>query len=131
MRTFSKRALAAPTALAAIGLVLTGCGSKASDTAGESTAASCVDTSGDTVKVGLLNSLSGTMAISEVTVRDSIMLAVDEINAAGGVLGKKIEIVGEDGASDWPTFAEKAEKLISRTGSPPSSAAGPRPAARP
>ena len=53
------------------------------------------------------------MAISEVTVRDSIMLAIEEINAAGGVLGKKIEPVGEDGASDWPTFAEKAEKLIS------------------
>ena len=113
MRTFSKRALAAPTALAAIGLVLTGCGSKASDTAGESTAASCVDTSGDTIKVGSLNSLSGTMAISEVTVRDSIALAVDEINNSGGVLGKKIQIVAEDGASEPTVFAEKAEKLIS------------------
>ncbi len=113
MRTFSKRALAAPTALAAIGLVLTGCGSKASDTATESTAASCVDTSGDTIKVGSLNSLSGTMAISEVTVRDSIALAVDEINSAGGVLGKKIQIVAEDGASEPTVFAEKAEKLIS------------------
>ncbi|SNT08429.1 urea transport system substrate-binding protein [Asanoa hainanensis] len=95
-------------------LALAGCGSKT----GQNTAAAgaSVDTSGDTVKVGLLNSLSGTMAISEVTVRDAILLAVEEINAAGGVLGKKIEPIGEDGASDWPTFAEKAEKLIKENG---------------
>ena len=67
---------------------------------------------GDTIKVGILHSLSGTMAISEVTVRDSELLAIEEINAAGGVLGKKLEPVVEDGASDWPTFAEKAQKLI-------------------
>ncbi|MFD4292198.1 urea ABC transporter substrate-binding protein [Rhodococcus sp. NPDC058505] len=114
MRHLSKRALAAPAAVAALGLVLTGCGSKASDTAaGDSAAASCVDTSGDTVKVGSLNSLSGTMAISEVTVRDSIALAVEQINNAGGVLGKQIQVVGEDGASEPTVFAEKAEKLIS------------------
>ncbi|WP_341715863.1 urea ABC transporter substrate-binding protein [Micromonospora sp. FIMYZ51] len=89
---------------------LAACGSKTSDSSGS--AGVSADVSGDTVKVGLLNSLSGTMAISEVTVRDSIMLAVEEINAAGGVLGKKIQPIGEDGASDWPTFAEKAEKLI-------------------
>ena len=71
-------------------------------------------TSGDSVKVGLLNSLSGTMAISEVTVRDSLRLAIDEINASGGVLGKKVVPVSEDGASDWPTFAEKAEKLVTK-----------------
>jgi urea transport system substrate-binding protein len=64
------------------------------------------------IKVGILHSLSGTMAISEVTVRDAELLAIDEINAAGGVLGKKIVPVVEDGASDWPTFAEKATKLI-------------------
>lgn len=68
----------------------------------------------DTVKVGVLHSLSGTMAISEVTVKDAELLAIEEINAKGGVLGKKIEPVVEDGASDWPTFAEKATKLISR-----------------
>lgn len=68
--------------------------------------------SGGTVKVGVLHSLSGTMAISEVAVRDSTLLAIDEINANGGVLGKQIEPIVEDGASDWPTFAEKAEKLI-------------------
>lgn len=68
--------------------------------------------SGDTIKVGILHSLSGTMAISETTVVDAEQLAIKEINAAGGVLGKQIEAVLEDGASDWPTFAEKAEKLI-------------------
>ncbi|SUE15176.1 branched-chain amino acid ABC transporter substrate-binding protein [Rhodococcus gordoniae] len=108
------RAIAAPAALVAVGLVLSACGSRAGDE-GSTTAAgaaSCVDTSGDTVKVGSLNSLSGTMAISEVTVRDSITLAVEEINADGGVLGKQIEIVSEDGASEPTVFAEKAEKLI-------------------
>jgi urea transport system substrate-binding protein len=91
-------------------IALTACGART----GEDTAARVapIDTSGDTIKVGLLNSLSGTMAISEVTVRDALLLAIDEINAAGGVLGRQIEPVSEDGASDWPTFAEKAEKLI-------------------
>ena len=92
-------------------MLLSACGSKAGDEG--SAAASCVDTSGDTIKVGSLNSLSGTMAISEVTVRDAIKLAVDEINADGGVLGKQIQLVGEDGASEPTVFAEKAQKLIS------------------
>ncbi|MFC4766169.1 urea ABC transporter substrate-binding protein [Effusibacillus consociatus] len=70
--------------------------------------------SGDTIKVGVLHSLSGTMAISETSVRDAELLAIEEINAAGGVLGKKLEPVIEDGASDWPTFAEKARKLLQK-----------------
>jgi len=69
-------------------------------------------TDGDTIKVGILHSLSGTMAISEVSVKDAELMAIEEINAAGGVLGKQIEVVIEDGASDWPTFAEKARKLL-------------------
>src|SRR5882757_3555679 len=69
--------------------------------------------SGDSVKVGILQSLSGTMAISEVTVKNAELLAIDQINAKGGILGKQIQPVIEDGASDWPTFAEKAQKLIS------------------
>ncbi|MFB2919935.1 urea ABC transporter substrate-binding protein [Aerosakkonema funiforme] len=85
-------------------------------TASPTTAASPVAASsgatGETIKVGILHSLSGTMAISEKSVVDAEQLAIDEINAAGGVLGKKIEPVIEDGASDWPTFAEKAKKLI-------------------
>jgi urea transport system substrate-binding protein len=70
--------------------------------------------SSDTIKVGILHSLSGTMAVSEVSVKDAELLAIEEINAAGGVLGKRLEPVIEDGASDWPTFAEKAKKLIQR-----------------
>jgi len=66
----------------------------------------------NTVKVGVLHSLTGTMAISEVTVKNATMLAIDEINAAGGVNGKKIEPVVEDGASDPAIFAQKAQKLI-------------------
>ncbi len=64
------------------------------------------------IKVGVLHSLSGTMSISEVAVKDGTLMAIDEINAKGGLLGKKIVPVVEDGASDWPTFAEKAKKLI-------------------
>lgn len=67
---------------------------------------------GETIKVGILHSLSGTMAISETSVRDAELLAIKEINEAGGVLGKQIEVVVEDGASDVATFAEKATKLL-------------------
>ncbi len=98
--------------MAAASLLLAGCGSKASET-DSANAESCVDTSGSTIKVGALNSLSGTMAISEVTVRNAIDLAVEQINASGGVMGKQIQLVGEDGASEPTVFAEKAEKLIS------------------
>lgn len=68
--------------------------------------------SSDRIKVGILHSLSGTMAISETTVKEAELLAIKEINQAGGILGKQIEPIIEDGASDWPTFAEKAAKLI-------------------
>ncbi|WP_250125386.1 urea ABC transporter substrate-binding protein [Chroococcidiopsis sp. CCMEE 29] len=67
---------------------------------------------GDTIRVGILHSLSGTMAISERSVVDAEQLAIEEINNAGGVLGKKIQAVVEDGASNWDTFREKATKLI-------------------
>jgi urea transport system substrate-binding protein len=67
-----------------------------------------------TIKVGILHSLSGTMAISEVSVKDAELLAIEEINKKGGVLGKKLVPVIEDGASDWPTFAEKAKKLLQK-----------------
>ena len=65
-----------------------------------------------TIKVGILHSLSETMSISETAVKDASVMAIEEINASGGVLGKQLEIIIEDGASDWPTFAEKARKLI-------------------
>ena len=60
----------------------------------------------------MLNSLSGTMAISEVAVKNATLMAIDEINKAGGVMGKQLVPVVEDGASDWPTFAEKAKLLL-------------------
>ncbi|MDI1237287.1 MAG: urea ABC transporter substrate-binding protein [Polaromonas sp.] len=68
----------------------------------------------ETVKLGLLHSLSGTIAIAEASLVEAEKMAIDEINAAGGVLGRKIEPVIEDGASDNPTFAEKARKLLER-----------------
>ncbi|MEO6739586.1 MAG: urea ABC transporter substrate-binding protein [Chthoniobacteraceae bacterium] len=66
----------------------------------------------ETVKVGVLHSLSGTMAISETSLRDVLQFTFDEINAKGGVMGKKIEPVIVDGASNWPLFAEKAKQLL-------------------
>ena len=66
----------------------------------------------ETVKIGVLHSLSGTMAISETSLKDVVLYAVDEINTSGGVLGRKIEVVVEDPASDWDLFAEKARKMI-------------------
>ncbi|GAB3451984.1 urea ABC transporter substrate-binding protein [Actinophytocola sediminis] len=94
-------------------LVLAACGSRVDDAGSSSGAASCLDSSGDSVKIGFLNSLSGTMAISEKTVSDSLGLAAKQINAEGGVLGKQLRVVQEDGASEPTVFAEKAEKLIS------------------
>jgi urea transport system substrate-binding protein len=67
-----------------------------------------------TVKVGILHSATGTMAISETGSIQAEKLAIEQINAMGGILGRKIEIVQEDGASDWPTFAEKAKKLLEK-----------------
>jgi urea transport system substrate-binding protein len=68
----------------------------------------------ETIKVGVLHSLSGTMAISETVLKDVALMAIDEINAKGGVLGKKLEPVVVDPASNWPLFAEKAKQLISQ-----------------
>lgn len=68
----------------------------------------------DTVKIGVLHSLSGTMAISETSLRDVVLMAVDEINKSGGVLGKQIEPVIVDPASNWDLFAEKAKQLITQ-----------------
>ncbi len=96
--------------LAVLGLLFAACGS--SSDSGSSSEGTDGGSSGDTVKVGILHSQSGTMAISEQTVINSELMAIDEINAKGGVLGKQIEPIVEDGASDWPTFAEKAEKLL-------------------
>ena len=68
----------------------------------------------DTIKVGVLHSLSGTMAISETTLKDTMLMLIDEQNKKGGVLGKKLEAVVVDPASNWPLFAEKARELIQK-----------------
>lgn len=107
MRAYS--ALAAASSI----LLLSACGARAGEEGG-SAAESCVDTSGDTIKIGFINSLSGTMAISESTVNDVLHMAADEINEEGGVNGYELEIAEEDGASEPATFAERSDRLISQ-----------------
>jgi urea transport system substrate-binding protein len=96
-RRVALKALTLSAALAAIGLGSTG-----------------LYAQGKTVKIGVLHSLSGTMAISETVLKDTVLMAVDEINAKGGVMGYKIEPVVVDPASNWPLFAEKARQLITQ-----------------
>ena len=103
-RTGARRVLALAMVMA---LFASACGD---DSGGDAEASG--EGSDETVQVGILHSLSGTMSISEVAVHDAELLAIKEINENGGVLGRQIEPVIEDGASDWPTFAEKAEKLL-------------------
>ena len=103
----------------ACSLILAGCGQPAENTstsapASNSTPATTPAASGDTIKVGVLHSLSGTMAISESALKDTVLMLIDEQNAKGGVLGKKLEAVVEDPASNWPMFAEKARKLLAQ-----------------
>jgi len=88
---------AAAIAVAAAGLV--GAGAAEAQTQG-------------TIKIGVLHSLSGTMAISETTLKDTILMMVDDLNKKGGLLGKKVEAVVVDPASNWPLFAEKARDLL-------------------
>ncbi|MGX7708900.1 urea ABC transporter substrate-binding protein [Methylobacterium sp. Gmos1] len=78
------------------------------------TMASTVASAQETIKVGILHSLSGTMAISETTLKDVMLMLIDEQNKKGGVLGKKLEAVVVDPASNWPLFAEKARELIAK-----------------
>lgn len=78
------------------------------------TAGSMAQSADDTIKVGVLHSLSGTMAISETTLKDTVLMLVDEQNKKGGLLGKNLEAVVVDPASDWPLFAEKARELLTQ-----------------
>ena len=93
-RRFTLKALSAAVAVASLG------------------AAPAFAQSGNTIKVGILHSLSGTMAISETVLKDTVLMAIEEINAKGGVLGKKLEPVIVDPASNWPLFAEKTKQLL-------------------
>ena len=79
-----------------------------------SAATSAFAQAGDTIKVGILHSLSGTMAISETTLKDVVLMMVEEQNKKGGLLGKKLEAVVVDPASNWPLFAEKARELLQK-----------------
>ena len=115
MNRRTSRWLLASTAVLSVALL--GCSSsdEADTGGGEGEAAAsgtCVE--GDTVKLGFLNSTSGPMAISEQTVRDSLIMAADEINADGGILDKQIEYVEEDGQSEPTVFAEKINKLLTQ-----------------
>lgn len=114
-----RRSAVLPASLAVLALAVSACGARAGDattdaasSGGAASGSSCVDTSGDSIKVGFINSLSGTMAISETTVFESLSMAAEEINADGGVLGKQIEVVSEDGASEPSIFAERSERLV-------------------
>lgn len=110
-RNFFKK-LGALVLASALAVACVGCGNSAisNATGGGSSEAE----SGDTVKVGILHSMSGTMAMAEMPMIDATKMAIDEINEKGGVLGKKIEYVTEDGASDSAIFAEKATKLLTK-----------------
>jgi urea transport system substrate-binding protein len=77
-------------------------------------ALSAAASAADTIKVGVLHSLSGTMAISETTLKDTVLMLIDEQNKKGGLLGKKLEAVVVDPASNWPLFAEKAAELLEK-----------------
>ena len=77
-------------------------------------ALSALANAADTIKVGVLHSLSGTMAISETTLKDTVLMLIDEQNKKGGLLGKKLEAVVVDPASNWPLFAEKASELLEK-----------------
>ncbi len=82
--------------------------------AGAATLVSLAATAEDTIKVGVLHSLSGTMAISETTLKDTVLMMIDEQNKKGGLLGRKLEAVVVDPASNWPLFAEKAAELLEK-----------------
>jgi urea transport system substrate-binding protein len=111
MREKKKFGTLALTLCIATATFLAGCAQTETTTSSTATPATN-SASQEEVPVGILHSLTGTMSISEVSVRDAELMAIDEINAAGGLLGKKIKPIIEDGASDWPTFAEKTKKLL-------------------
>ncbi|MEJ8472797.1 urea ABC transporter substrate-binding protein [Roseibium algae] len=119
MKTHSKKTRTAPSRRSLILGTATALAMSAMSQVGQTSFAHAdeVNTTGlavtaDTVKVGILHSVTGTMAISETGSVQAEKLAIEQINAMGGVLGRQIEYIQEDGASDWPTFAEKAKKLL-------------------
>jgi urea transport system substrate-binding protein len=104
-RKFLGKTAALLSAMVAAGFISTSAMAMEATTTGQAV----TDT---TVTVGILHSLTGTMAISETGAQEAEKLAIKQINESGGILGRQIEIIQEDGASDWPTFAEKSRKLL-------------------
>ncbi len=111
-KLFGRRKLMIFGSIVASGLLLKACSSKPSTSSSRKTSLLAFTSFGETIKVGILHSLSGSLAISEKSVIDAERLAIEEINQAGGVLGKQVEVILEDGNSDPATFAKKAKKLI-------------------
>ncbi|WP_248927877.1 urea ABC transporter substrate-binding protein [Paenibacillus hamazuiensis] len=121
MRSNRKSLTLFVAAFMVLGTALAACTAETKPTASTSgtkteakTEANTNSSAGGEIPVGIVHSLTGTMSISEVSVKDAEMMAIDEINQAGGVLGKKLKPIIEDGASDWPTFAEKTKKLLQK-----------------
>ncbi len=107
--------LASLTVSGMLAVAMSGCGDKAPTSSNvEASKAPVAQVNGDTVTVGILHSMTGTMAMAETPVVEAVKMAIDEINASGGVLGKQIDFVLEDGASDSAIFAEKATKLLTK-----------------
>jgi urea transport system substrate-binding protein len=104
--------LAVATMAVCIGIALDVSGVRAEDFPTDKVNTTGLAVTDKTVTVGILHSATGTMAISETGSIQAEKLAIDQINALGGILGRKIEVIQEDGASDWPTFAEKSKKLL-------------------
>ena len=111
MKLKGKKILSSLCLIALVGSTLVGCGDGNTSSTNTSSSGGSA-TTGDTIRVGILHSLSGTMSISEPSLKDAEIMAIEEINANGGVLGKQIEYVIEDGASEPSIFAEKAKKLL-------------------
>jgi len=107
-----KKLMSAWLLTAAFAWAVAGCAGSSTPASNSASESGTGGGSGDTVPVGVLHSLTGTMSISETSVKDATMLAIEEINAAGGVLGKKLKPIVEDGASDPQMFAEKIRKLL-------------------
>src|SRR5690606_1907128 len=109
LNVFKKKALAA---LGLGGALLTAATAHGADFSTAKINTTGLAVTDDKVTVGILHSVTGTMAISESGSVEAEKLAIKQINDMGGILGRKIEVIQEDGASDWPTFAEKAKKLL-------------------
>lgn len=95
-------------------MAISGCSKKPVEDTAATAETAAPTMAGETIKVGILHSLSGTMAISETSLKDTALMTISEINAKGGVLGKQLEPVVVDPASDWPLFAERARQLLTQ-----------------